>query len=72
MTDARIITREILLELANDIYNRAFEAGYELGQKMACLETPEPTSNFVPLKHLKLKENQPRFNDIGAFTLTGE
>jgi len=61
MTDARIITREVLLELANDIYNRAFEAGYELGQKMACLDKPEPRTNAIKL-------------DIGThrFTATGD
>ena len=73
MTDARIITREVLLELANDIYHRAFEAGYEAGSLVACLEPPEPVSNFVPLKHLKLRENQPRFTDnLAAFYLKGD
>lgn len=71
MTDARIITREVFLELANDIYRTAFEAGFEAGSLVACLEKPEPTSELVPLKHLKLKENQPRFTDIGAITIPG-
>lgn len=57
MTDARIITREVLLELANNIYRTAFEAGYEAGSLVACLETPEPGSNAVPLKGLKLTPN---------------
>ncbi len=72
MTDARIITREELLEFVQAERHRAFEDGYELGQKMACLEKPEPASNAVPLKHLTLRENQPRFTDIGALTMTGE
>lgn len=42
MTDARIITREELLEFVQAERHRAFEDGYELGQKMACLEKPEP------------------------------
>lgn len=71
MTDARIITREVLLELANDIYRKAFEAGYEAGALVACLETPPPASTYVPLKHLKLRENQPRFTDVDAFTIPG-
>lgn len=57
MTDARIISREVLLELANDIYRTAFEAGFELGAKSACMETPEPVSEYVPLKGLKLTVN---------------
>lgn len=44
MTDARIITREELLEFTRDIAAQAFEMGYELGQKMACLEKPGVTS----------------------------
>ena len=57
MTDARIITREVLLELANDIYNRAFEAGYEAGSLVACLEQPEPGTTAGLVKRLKLTEN---------------
>lgn len=57
MTDARIITREVFLELANDIYRTAFESGYEQGAKMACLETPEPASELPLLKGLKLTVN---------------
>lgn len=71
MTDPHIISREVFLELANDIYRKAFEAGFEAGALVACLETPEPDTNFVPLKHLKLKENRTRFNDIGAITIPG-
>jgi len=71
MTDARIITREVLLELANDIYRTAFEAGFEAGSLVSCLEKSEPASEFVPLKHLKLKENQPRFTaEPTTFTFT--
>jgi len=57
MTDARIITREVLLELANDIYRTAFEAGYEAGQLMACLEKPEAAAELPLLKGLKLTVN---------------
>lgn len=55
MTDARIITREVLLEVVQAERHKAFEDGYELGQKAACLEKPEPASNFVPLKGMTLK-----------------
>lgn len=50
MTDARIITREELLEFVQAERHRAFEDGYELGQKMACLEKPEPDHKKLKLK----------------------
>lgn len=61
MTDARIITREELLEFVQAERYKAFEDGYELGQKMACLEKPEPRHNAITL-------------DIGThrFTATGD
>lgn len=49
MTDARIITREELLEVVQAERHKAFEDGYELGQKVACLERAEPDHKKIKL-----------------------
>ncbi len=69
MTDARIITREELLEFVQAERHRAFEDGYELGQKVACLEqagvTTITASGYDLGKSLALARMKPKLTNIG-------
>lgn len=69
MTDARIITREELLEFVQAERHKAFEDGYELGQKMACLEqagvTTITAAGYELAKSLALKGMNPKLTNIG-------
>ena len=64
MTDARIITREETLELTEDLLITVFRAGYELGQKMACMPVPEP--DHKKLRHVS------SWGDLALFNTKGD
>ena len=64
MTDARIITREVLLEVVQAERHKAFEDGYELGQKVACLAKPEP--DHKKLRHVS------SWGDLALFNTKGD